>query len=255
MSIIQLVRSRRGNAVPVPLNPLLSASLVSRNLVPVCGALFLGWSAPDLLVLYYIDTCLAFAAVLVLVGRHVTGLGKAGGPTRPINGAGDWLRMTGGALVASLIIGLPLGAPLFILLAEFDWSPGAALARDAFVIGLMMQVGTTLTVFWQAHRDLLQRTDDERVLKHRAAFIVARWVITLLASMFGVAGVLGPRLGGAAVLLVYAGASIYFEMFPGSALAWLNPKEARADARAQAAEAERAAKAKAKAPAAAPRRD
>lgn len=237
------------------LNPLQLASLVSRNLVPVCGALFLGWSAPDLLVLYYIDTFLAFAAVLVLIGRHVTGLGKAGGPTRPIDGAGDWLKMTAGALFASFFIGLPLGAPLFILLAEFDWSPGAAFARDSFVIGLLMQVGTTLTVFRQAHQELLQRTDDERVLKHRAAFIVARWVITLLASMFGVAGVLGPRLSGAAVLLAYAGASVYFEMFPGSALAWLNPKEAQADARAQATEAARAAKAKAKAPATAPRRD
>lgn len=231
--------------MPVPPNPLQFASIAARNLVPVVGVLFLGWSAPDLLVLYYVDTFLAFAAVLVLVGRHVTGLGKAGGPTRPIAGAGDWVRMTAGALVAALFIGLPLGAPLFILLAEFDWSPAAAFARDSFVIGLLMQVGTTLTVFWQAHRELLQRTDDERVLKHRAAFIVARWVITLLASMFGIAGVLGPRFGGAAVLLVYAGASIYFEMFPGSALAWLNPKEARADAQAQAAEAARAAKAKA----------
>jgi hypothetical protein len=231
--------------VPVSLNPLQLASLVSRNLVPVGGALFLGWSAPDLLVLYYVDTILAFAAVLVLVGRHVTGLGKAGGPTRPVAGAGDWIRMTVGALVAALFIGVPLGVPLFILLAEFNWSPTAAFARDSFVIGLLMQVGATLTVFWQAHQELLQRTDDDHVLKHRAAFIVARWAITLLGSMFGIAGVLGPRLGGAAVLLVYAGASIYFEMFPGSALAWLNPKEARADARAQTAQAERAAKAKA----------
>ena len=86
-----------------------------------------------------------------------------------------------------------------------------------------------------AHRDLLARTDDERVLKHRAAFIVARWLVVLTVAFTGVAGVLGPWIGGTLVMLVYAGATVYFELFPGRALMWLNPKEARADGAEDAA--------------------
>ena len=49
------------------------------------------------------------------------------------------------------------------------------------------------------------------------------------------AGFLGPWIGGTLVVLVYAGATVYFELFPDRALMWLNPKEARADAADDAA--------------------
>jgi NADH:ubiquinone oxidoreductase subunit 6 (subunit J) len=73
------------------------------------------------------------------------------------------------------------------------------------------------------------------VLKHRAAFIVVRWLVVLAVAFTGVAGLLGAWIGGALVVLVYAGATIYFELFPGRALVWLNPKEARTDAAEDAA--------------------
>ena len=55
--------------------PLQVLSLVARNLVPVAGVLFLGWSAPDLLVLYFVDTVLAIASLLLLVAVCLTGIG------------------------------------------------------------------------------------------------------------------------------------------------------------------------------------
>jgi hypothetical protein len=204
--------------------------LIARNLVPVGGALFLGWSAPNLLVLYFIDTLLAFGSVLLLVAAHVTGLGAVG-DTRRLRTAGDWLRGGFGTTLATLLIGLPLGVPLFILLAEFDWAPLAAFADRSFAAGLLMQVGLSVSGFVQAHRELLAREDDERILKHRVAFIVARWGVVLFVAMSGLPGMLGPWIGGILVLVAYAGATICFELFPGSALAWINPREAAKDAR------------------------
>ena len=47
------------------------AALVARNLVPAAGVLFLGWSAPDVLVLYFVDTVLAIATLLLLVAVYL----------------------------------------------------------------------------------------------------------------------------------------------------------------------------------------
>jgi type IV secretory pathway VirB2 component (pilin) len=130
------------------------ASLVSRNLVPVAGVLLLGWSAPDLLVLYYLDTILGLAVVVLLIARHVTGLGKPGERAKPLQGPLDWVR--------------------------------------------------------------------------GAAFVVGRWMVVVVVAMTGFAALFGPRFGGALVVLAYAGASVYFELYPERALQWLNPREARA---------------------------
>jgi len=206
------------------------ASLVARNVVPAIGVLFLGWSAGNLLALYWVDTVLEFAVVVLLVARHITGLGKPGGPERPLNGPRDWIGASFGSLLASLLFCAPLGFPIFMLLVEFDWSLSAALEDSSFVSGLALQAAGSVAGCVKAHRDLLARDDDERVLKHRAAFIIARWVVVMGASVAGVVGLLGPKIGGALMLLVYAGATVYFELMPERALALLNPKEARADA-------------------------
>lgn len=216
-------------------SPAAILSLVTRNLVPVVGVLLLGWSAPNLLVLYYLDTMLAFAVVVLLVARHVTGLGKPGGPGRPLTGALDWLRAGAGSLLAAALICIPLGVPLFMVLADFGWSPAVAFADRSFLIGLALQVAGSISGCVQAHRELLARTDDEHVLKHRAAFIVARWLVVIFGAMTGVVGLLGPWFGGALIVLVYAGSTTYFELLPERALQWLNPKEARADAQKEAA--------------------
>jgi hypothetical protein len=138
-------------------------------------------------------------------------------------------------LLAAVLICLPLGVPLVWTLSAFDWSVSAAFVDRSFVTGLALQIAGSIYGGIQAHRDLLARTDDERVLKHRGAFIVARWLVVLAVAFTGVAGFLGPWIGGTLVVLVYAGATVYFELFPDRALMWLNPKEARADAADDAA--------------------
>lgn len=210
--------------------PATLATLVARNLVPALGVLFFGWSAGNLLVLYWIDTTLAFTVVIVLVARHVTGLGAPGKATVPLAGPLDWIRVSAGALVGALLICMPLAVPLVMLLDAFDWSLRAAMADRGFLVGLAMQVGTSITGGISAHRELLARSDDEHILKHRAAFIIARWMVVVFAGTVGPFALLGPRFGGALIVLAYAAGSVYFEAFPGRALRWLNPKEAAGDA-------------------------
>jgi hypothetical protein len=204
-------------------------SLVVRNVVPVAGVLILGWSAANLLLLYYVDTTLAFAVVILLVARHVTGLGKAGERGRPMRGPLDWMRAILGSMLAAVLVFLPLGVPIAVLFVQFDWSASAVLGDRSFLVGLAMQAAGSAAGCVQAHRDLLARDDDERVLKHRGAFIVARWLVVLVAATTGFVGFFGPWIGGALMVLVYAGATVYFELLPDRALLWLNPKEARAD--------------------------
>ena len=211
--------------------PAVIASLIARNLVPAFGILFLGWSAGNILVLYFVDTLLSMAVVILLIARHITGLGKPGEAGRPLRGPLDWARAAAGALLGAGLISVPLGVPVLIVLLQFDWSLADALADRGFLIGLALQVGASISGCIQAHRDLLARTDDERVLKHRAAFVVARWIVVVVAAIVGPFGVLGPWLGGALLVLVYAAATVYFEVLPGRALRFLNPKEAAADRR------------------------
>jgi hypothetical protein len=219
--------------------PLRITSLIARNIVPVAGVLVLGWSAGSLLVLYFVDTLLAFAGVVLLVARHITGMNEPGRRAGPRNGLLAWMRVALGALLGALLICLPLGVPLFMLLAELSWSPSAAFADRAFITALALQVAGSVMGCAQAHRELLARDDDEHVLKHRAAFIIARWMVVLVVAMTGIASLLGPWMGGALVVLAYASATVYFELFPRRALHWLNPKEATADERARIVSAPR----------------
>ena len=85
----------RAGILPLPrfmdtlATPAAVASLIARNLVPAVGVLFLGWSAGNLLVVYYLDTILSAAVVMLLIARHITGPGRPGRRGRPLAGPVD----------------------------------------------------------------------------------------------------------------------------------------------------------------------
>jgi Family of unknown function (DUF6498) len=206
--------------------PLQIASLIGRNLVPVAGVLFLGWSAPDLLVLYFLDTVLSISTVLLLIAVYLTGIGSLK-RTRPFGGGVDWVRAGGISVLGGVLIGLPFGVPLYILLDDFHWSPVAAFANRSFLYGLAFQAFISGVDCIRGYRALAGRDDVNQLLLHRTCFVFARWGVVLVAAMTGLPGAIGPKIGGIVVLLVYAGATVYFEIFPNRAVALLNPKAAR----------------------------
>ena len=77
------------------------------------------------------------------------------------------------------------------------------------------------------HRMLQATHDDEKVLAARALFLAARWLALFVAMVTGLAAILGPRIGGFVLVATYAGASVYFELFPGRAARWLRGKNAK----------------------------
>ncbi len=66
----------------------------------------------------------------------------------------------------------------------------------------------------RTHRMLQQRNDDDLFLGERFKFLVARWIVVLGVVFVGLAPLLGSFPGSALIVLVYCGATVYFELFP-----------------------------------------
>lgn len=59
--------------MPAAPTPLDVANTIARNLVPLGGILFLGWSAPTVLVLHFADTMFAIAVMFAGLASSATG--------------------------------------------------------------------------------------------------------------------------------------------------------------------------------------
>jgi hypothetical protein len=189
--------------------------------VPVAGILFFGWPGGALLIIYFVDTLVAIAGSITLVGVH--GFVKA--PELRATGiARVWVlvKLALGSVVAAAMLGAPLSFPLVITLADSDFQLGAQLRQlwPAIALQACTVVVSTLWLHWQLNR----QHNDQRVLTYHVGFVFARWLAVGLASFIPILP-MWPEIGPAFLVLVYAGASIWFELEPGRALRMLNPKE------------------------------
>lgn len=200
--------------------PAALASLVAANIVPLAGILFLGWSPASLLVLYFVDTFLSLGGVVLLVAAHVTGNDHG----RRFRGWKDWAKACAGLAVLGAIMAFPLALPvLFVLGGDI----GALAGDRAFLPALAWQLAMSCWLVVRHHRALALRSDDDRVLARRAFFLVARWVVMFMATVTGAFALLGPRWGGFVMVAIYAGASVYFELFPERAERLLRGRNAK----------------------------
>ena len=201
--------------------PAALASLVAANLAPLAGILLFGWSPASLCVLYYIDTLIGIGGVLLLVMTHVTGNEKGA----PLDGWKDWAKAVAGLAVLGSIMALPLAVPLIFAFGEgVDWD---RLAADrSFHYAVILQAALSIAAGVRMHRVLVRRDDDDRLLAQRLLFLVARWVTLFIATVTGVITFLGPTIGGFLLVAIYAGASIYFELFPERAMRFVRGRGA-----------------------------
>jgi hypothetical protein len=202
-------------------SPDALATLIAVNVTPLAGILFLGWWPGAVLVSYFVDTFMGYGVVLLMVMVHVTGDGRRG----PITGWTRWARALAGLAILGAIMAVPVAFPVWIVLA--DDSQARALLRDTtFLLALAVQVLMSTLAAVRLHRVLQATHDDERILAPRVLFLTARWAALFIAVMTGLAGLFGPRFGGFLLVAVYAGASVYYELFPERTL-WLRGKGAK----------------------------
>jgi hypothetical protein len=196
--------------MPAPPTPLDIANTVARNLVPLGGILFLGWSAQNVLVLYFVDTMLAIAVMFAGLMRYFMPPPKDDGIAARINAE---VGFVAAALFLTVFISIPLGIPVFIMLAASQFSVSSMFADEAFRAGLVLQA---IAAFWSCvglYRALQTQTPEQLRLKRRFALVFLRWIVVLMASYIPLIYLFG-RFAPLIFVAVYAGASIMVDVAP-----------------------------------------
>jgi hypothetical protein len=188
--------------------PLEIAHAVARHVAPIAGILFLGWSARNVLLLYFADTLFAIAVIMAGLLRHFSPpVADDGWPAR-LNGE---IGAIGGGLFIAAIFVLPLGFPLFFMLGGFDvWK---TLADPALRAGLAWQAVAALWSYAALYQELRHRTPAELRVKRRFSLVLLRWVLLILVAGTGVGALLGSY-GALLFVVAYAALSIWTEVAP-----------------------------------------
>ena len=189
--------------------PLLIAQIVARNIVPLAGILLLGWSAPNVLVLYFVDTLLSMAVIFAGLMRYML--------PPPDD---DWAARTNaevGYVAAALLLvaflAVPLGVPLIFMLAPGDSHWRTLLADPAFRGGVVMQA---VAAFWSGaglYRALRTYSPEVLRLKRRFALVFLRWMVLLMATYAGVFVLFGGY-GALLFVALYVATSTVIDIAP-----------------------------------------
>jgi hypothetical protein len=202
-------------------SPDALAALIAVNVTPLAGILFRGWMPAAVLLSYFVDTFVGYGEVGLMVMVHVTGDGRAG----PISGWKRWTKAFLGLVILGAIFAVPIAFPVWIVLGD-DPRAWGLLQDKEFLLALAVQVSMSVLAAARLHRALHATHDDERILSARLLFLRARWAAVFFAAATGLASLLGPRVGGFILVAVYAGASVYYELFPERA-SWIRGKDAK----------------------------
>lgn len=183
--------------------------VVARNIIPIVGVLFLGWSAPNLLMLYFVDTLGGMWAVMMDVSMMFAPF--AGGQT-----VAKRIQGTLSALAVSLFLiaffAIPLGTPVFILMAMLDWSLQDALANQDFIYGLISIVAISVLGMLRALGTDKAKDPKDSIFRRQFGLLFARWVVVLILIYF-VGFALG-EIGAVLLVIGYAAATVASELYP-----------------------------------------
>jgi hypothetical protein len=199
------------------MSPLVLVNAITRNLVPLAGILFFGWSAANVLVLYFADTIFAMVVMLAGLMRHLMPSPRDEGVAARVNAEAGYVAT---ALFLGVVFAVPLGVPLIFMLAGTDVTVPSLFADPAFRSGLVLQA---IAAFWSGHglyQALKVHTPEELRLRRQFALVLMRWMAVLMATYFGIAFLFG-RFAPLIFVAVYAGVSIFIDIAPDKFLrAW-----------------------------------
>lgn len=192
------------------MTPLVIANAVTRNLVPLGGILFFGWSAANVLVLYFADTIFAIVVMFAGLMRHFLPPPRDDGLAARVNAEAGYV---GTALFLGAVFAVPLGVPLIFMLAGTDVTVRTLFSDPAFRSGLVLQA---IAAFWSGHglyQALKVHTPEELRLKRQFALVFMRWMAVLMTTYFGIAYLFG-RFAPLFFVAVYAAVSIVIDVAP-----------------------------------------
>jgi len=187
---------------------LLVAHVAARNAVPLVGILFDGWSAANVVVLYFLDTLLSLGVIFGALAKALSPAnGTVGGRVR--------LEVTHAvvALFLCAIFAVPLGVPVGIVLATSDFSFTAALRDRSLRIGAFVQCAIAAWSYIDLRRVLGSRSPSDLRFKQRFGIVLMRWVAILGACYVSLS--FGPNRAVVLLLVVtYVAVSIVAEVAP-----------------------------------------
>jgi hypothetical protein len=188
---------------------LAIVEVVFRNLIAVAGALFLGWSAQALILLYFFDTLggmLAIFAALMFAYFD-----------KPGSSLFDRFYALGTALALSAFtaafMAIPLGMPVVFVMVASSYKLQDALAQPGFVYAVIGVLAAALagTLYWAMRIDV-EGKRGERLLKREFTLIFGRWFFVIVAVYLPF--VLLFQFGPIIIVAVYAILSVYTELYP-----------------------------------------
>jgi len=185
------------------------ALTVTRNAVGPVGILFLGWSAANMVILYFADTMVGIWAVFAAVGFKFSNADPRQGWRAALEGALTGITVS---LLLAAFTAVPLGIPVVMFLGAsgLGWRQVAADSGLRSGIGVIAGIGLLTAV-----RHVLALADGQAgdaLVKRTFAILMTRWALVLMA-FYLLVGLLG-RFGLYVIVLIYAGASVWSELAP-----------------------------------------
>lgn len=201
---------RGAHAKPAPVGPGLIFDVVLRNIVPVCGMLFLGWPPGNLILLYFADTMLSLCMMIAALMFFFIPVSDAEGIGARLNAL---VGPFAGAALTTLILAVPLGIPVIFMLADTGFSLLKTLSDPGFQAALGAQFFASIMTFRTLYGLLRTHTPEQIDLKKRFGLIFVRWFGLIMITFTGLPqmfGAIGPYL----LVIVYAGLTIWSELLP-----------------------------------------
>ncbi len=198
-------------ATPPILSPIAIGQIVARNIVPVVGAIALGWPAINVLLLYFVDTMLSMGVLFAGLASYFSRQQSEDSAAARINGEAGAIAV---AVFVCAFIAVPLGMPLVLVGAWSGWERFESLMSDpGFLSGLAWQAVAAIGSYWGLWQELRVRTPEELRLKRRFALVFLRWIVivgvvyTPLVWLFG-------RFMPHVLVVLYVATSIVIEIAP-----------------------------------------
>lgn len=183
--------------------------VILRNAIPIIGVFFLGWSADNLIVLYFVDTLGAMWALIMGLALNFPEVQAA---TNWSTRLGQYAMMFFVASFLVAFLAIPLGMPLFIFLMATQWNIGSAFGDQGFIFGVVSIGALSLVGMLRHYQNIRRVSPEDPSVKRDFGILMTRWVIVLIV-IYMIGFLLGPW-GAYVMVIAYAAGTVAMELYP-----------------------------------------